>query len=196
MTLKESTISEKEVAEAQKRELNIDSGLNSDEKRDLIAEQNRDASWKVLGNICEVVSIFQYSIVVFYCQMVLADQLYSNENAIIPLVTAKLMWLLMETIMFYTYMLSSCGFILFRQFMGTFYVLQQSDIKKLLTDFIQYAAINLTWFNLNFMLVVMPLVMLLLLQPSFGDKFEDSHVTESGIHFQWIVWAIWACHVV
>ena len=34
-------------------------------KRELITIQNRDAGWKVIAQICEVLSVFFYSIVVY-----------------------------------------------------------------------------------------------------------------------------------
>ena len=46
---------------------------------------------------------------------------------------------------------------------------EQSDLAKSITDFIIYAQDNITWFALNFVLVVMPLVCIFLL----NDKAEN-----------------------
>ena len=85
------------------------------------------------------------------------------------------MWLLLETIVFYAYMFSTSAFILYRQCAGTFFPKEKSDIKKLIQDFITYAAINLSWFNINFLLCAMPLIVMLVLNPLLEKHYDDLH---------------------
>ena len=74
-------------------------------------------------------------------------------------------------------------------------MLKQADIEKLLSDFITYANINLTWFNLNFILCCMPPIVLFGIEPIFGDAMISKEEEETGMSFKWIVYSFWGCHV-
>jgi hypothetical protein len=81
---------------------------------------------------------------------------------------------------FYLYMGSTVGYIAYRQLSSTFAPKQHSDVKKLLTDFIRYAALNLTWFNLNFILCTIPLLVLLWVAPTYSG-LEDEDAKQKGV---------------
>ena len=105
------------------------------------------------------------------------------------------MWLFLETILFYTFMLSTTVFILYRQFSGSFFPTQQSDIKKIIQDFLHYASINLSWFNINFVLCVMPLIVLLYVNPHYNEYYDHDE-EEKGLDLSYLIWALWVCHVI
>ena len=105
------------------------------------------------------------------------------------------MWLFLETILFYTYMLSTTVFILYRQFSGSFFPTRQSDIKKIIQDFLHYAAINLSWFNINFVLCVMPLAVLLYINPHY-DVYYNHEEDDKGLDLSYLIWALWVCHMI
>ena len=105
------------------------------------------------------------------------------------------MWLIVETCAFYTYMASIVVFIIYRQLAGVYDVSARSDIKKLLTDFIKYSRLNLIWFNLNFVLAVMPALSIFVLEPLFGDRLV-AHEPYHGVPFKWIIWLQWSCHLI
>ena len=146
--------------------------------------------------------MFQFSVCIFLAQFVATDQLTDNTGKPVthitsactkreialndtefcetflyntPIWTSRLMWLLLETIVFYAYMFSTSAFILYRQCAGTFFPREKSDIKKLIQDFITYAAINLSWFNINFLLCSMPLIVMLILNPLLEKHYDDLH---------------------
>ena len=75
-------------------------------------------------------------------------------------------------------------------------MLKQSDIDKLLTDFLAYAEINLTWFNMNTILCLMPLLVLFILEPKFGAKLIEVEKHDEGLSYKWIVWLQLICHCV
>lgn len=106
------------------------------------------------------------------------------------------MWLFLETIIFYAYMLSTTVFILYRQCAGSFLPAQQSDIKKLIQDFLHYAAINLSWFNINFVLCIMPLVVLLYVNPQYQQDYLEHDEEIKGVHLKYLIWAMWVCHMI
>ena len=95
-------------------------------------------------------------------------------------------------------MFSTSAFILYRQCAGTFFPKEKSDIKKLIQDFITYAAINLSWFNINFLLCSMPLIVMLILNPLLEKHYDDLHPEdeEKGIQLKWLIWILWVCHMI
>ena len=69
---------------------------------------------------------------------------------------------------------------------------QISDFKKAVSDFVSYAAINLTWFALNFVLCVMPPICIFVLQRKTGGLTLDG---KNG-SFEPNMYLIWAIHVI
>ena len=76
---------------------------------------------------------------------------------------------MIETATFYLYMFATvfyiAGMALIRTFESANVV---SDARKAVLDFISYAAINLTWFALNFVLCTMPPLCIFVLQHNTG----------------------------
>lgn len=65
-------------------------------------------------------------------------------------------------------MLSSCVFIIYHQFVNGICCKKtdsKSDMNKAISDFITYAYSNLIWFAFNFVLVFMPVVTILVINP-------------------------------
>ena len=110
-------------------------------------------------------SVFIYQGTVFYAQMVLADTIFScaadGSCTIVPIQGNRMVWLMIETSSFYTYVFAAVAYIAWQMIKG---VCEKpdpySDRQKAIQDFICYASINLTWFALNFVLCVLPAICL------------------------------------
>ena len=76
---------------------------------------NRDGSWKLFSRICNTLSVFIYQGTVFYAQLVLADAVFSCDDngscVVMPLQGNKMVWLLIETCCFYTYVFAAVAYI-------------------------------------------------------------------------------------
>ena len=101
-----------------------------------------------------------------------------------------MIWLVIETATFYLYMTATVvyigGMTLIRTFESSSGV---SDAKKAMLDFIKYAAVNLTWFALNFVLCTMPPVCIYVLQQNTGGlTLEDKD--GSFLPNMYLIWAI------
>ena len=91
-------------------------------------------------------------------------------------------------------MISNTLYIVWRQCANTCQPQSQTDINLLLTDFIKYADINLTWFNFNIVLVLTPLACILLLQP-WENNFIPADMNGDQVKsYQWIMWVLFAAH--
>ena len=132
----------------------------------------------------------------FYAQLILAHYIFrcdAKGNCVMnPIVGNKTTWLVMEMACFYLYMLATVFYIIWRTLRSTCCETgeEKSDMYKALTDFINYSAINLTWFAINFVMVTMPLVSIVLLQGDYMVNPEASGSYES------LVWILWGMHVV
>ena len=130
---------------------------------------NRDGSWKLFSRICNTLSVFIYQGTVFFAQMTLAENIFNCANdgscTIEPIMGNRMAWLMIETCCFYTYVFAAVAYIAWSMIRG---VCEKpdpySDRAKAITDFICYASINLTWFALNFVLVLMPPLLIFWLQ--------------------------------
>lgn len=106
------------------------------------------------------------------------------------------MWILLEIVVFYSYITSAVAFVIFRQIRSTLVPKERSDIRALLIDFISYAEINLTWFNFNFVLVTGPLIVLWVIEPTLGKSTEDTaYVVRSDNLDYYLIWILFACHL-
>ena len=98
----------------------------------------------------------------------------------------------METTCFYAYMFATCVYT-----MGVMTVSacrparQVSDFKKAVLDHIAYASINLTWFSLNFVLVILPPLCMFVLEKYTHLGTLDANTAS----FHPIMCAIWAIHL-
>jgi len=72
-------------------------------------------------------------------------------------------------VIFYTYIFSIVLYILWNQIRSTISPPRYTDVKKILTDYIKYASINLTWFNLNAIMTIVPLIVIFVIQPGFKE---------------------------
>ena len=159
----------------------------NDEVAKLKAKYSKYNFRKSLAQIAIVISVFQYSMAVFYAQLALTNKIEdclqdpsllkcqedaSNTEQVF------FIWLSFETITFYTYMGATCIYITFNMFYNSFIVdaRSQSDISKVLEDFISYANINLTWFAFNMCLLVLPVFCVLRIQSEYEylDNHEDT----------------------
>ena len=104
-------------------------------------------------------------------------------------------WLVIETACFYMYVLATVFYIIWRQCVGIFDgdTLAKSDMTKALQDFITYAAINLTWFAINFVLVMMPPILLYCID---GPTLQLPGSTGSYIPIIYCLWGMHFCHFI
>ena len=131
---------------------------------------HRDGSWRVLSRILYTIAVFLYQGTVFLAQKVLFEQLVlcpadGSQCSIGIIRGTQMIWLVIETATFYLYMLATVVYIAGMAIVRTFESAGTvSDRKKAVLDFISYAAINLTWFALNFVLCTMPPLCIYFLQ--------------------------------
>ena len=153
----------------------IDSNMQDD--KDHVKNQHRDGVWKIFGRICDTIAVFAYQASIMYVQMNVSKV---AETCVKDPETGKLecemgspddnkmAWLYIEMYCFYLYMASTVTFIIYHQMIEGVCCkkrTQQSDMGKTITDFIEYAYPNLIWFAFNFVLVMMPLVCIVVLNP-------------------------------
>ena len=108
-----------------------------------------------------------------------------------PIVGNKTTWLVMEMACFYLYVIATVFYIIWQTISNTIYETgdEVSDMYKALTDFISYSTINLTWFAINFVMVIMPLLSIFLLQ---ADNMVNPGAKGS---YEPLIWTLWAMHV-
>jgi len=116
-------------------------------------------------------TVFCYQGAIFYVQL----EVYNNmtvcdaESCWLQSPTNVFsVWLYIEIYCFYLYMASTVFYIAYHQLVeGVCFRKEsdESDMTKTITDFLVYAKDNLTWFAFNFVMVTMPLVCLLMLNP-------------------------------
>ena len=164
---------------------------------------HRDGSWKLLSRILATISVFVYQGAVFYAQKVLADEIvtcgYEDGSAdeyfckYEPLRGNNQVWLVIETLCFYLYVLAAVAYICWRQLYGSCCknASAKSDMSKALNDFIEYATLNLTWFSFNFVLVCMPPILLYALD---SPDLQISSRTQSYIPIMYTLWAMHLIH--
>ena len=92
-----------------------------------------------------------------------------------PIHGNKTVWLLLETSVFYLYILSTVAYIVWRQCAGIFHSAELiSDMAKAVNDFIEYAELNLTWFAFNIVLIFMPVMCIMVQNPMLVKAGEDA----------------------
>lgn len=107
---------------------NRDSGLPLEEDSDKKATKeeiqlskektrHRDGMWKIYSRVCDTLSVFFYSAVIFYVQMTVYNVQLKCEGehgcVLAPPSHAEMVWLYIEVYCFYIYMISGVFFIIF-----------------------------------------------------------------------------------
>jgi hypothetical protein len=70
---------------------------------------------------------------------------------------------------------------------------EQSDITKIVNDFIKYANINLTWFSFNLILLGMPPLVIFIIEPLFQELIIED---QGDASLKWMVYILWFLHLV
>ena len=157
--------------------------------------EHRDGSWRIFSRILYTLAVFLYQGTVFLAQKVLFEQLvicpaYGGSCTIGQIKGSQTIWLVIETATFYLYMFATviyiAGMALIRTFESSSAV---SDARKAVLDFISYAAINLTWFALNFVLCTMPPLCIFVLQRNTGGLTLEGK-DGSFLPNMFLIWAI------
>ena len=99
---------------------------------------------------------------------------------------------MIETFAFYIYMAAAVGFIIEFQLRSTWLNAPVSDITKSVKDFITYASINLTWYSFNFVLIIVP-GLLIFMMDTEHDGIRMHHRKES--YHNLMLW-LWGTHIV
>ena len=145
---------------------------------------HRDSRWRTFSRFLDTVSVFLYQGSVFFAQWTLAtseqcvkigDDVNSPDSwDCNHLVGAEALWIIIETISFYIYMGAAVWFIVQFQLKSAWINSPQSDITKSVKDFITYASINLTWYSFNFVLILLPPILIFLMDTEHaGIKMAD-----------------------
>ena len=99
---------------------------------------------------------------------------------------------MIETFAFYIYMFAAVGFIFEFQLRSTWLNAPVSDITKSVKDFITYASINLTWYSFNFVLIIVP-GLLIFMMDTEHDGIRMHH--RKGSYHNLMLW-LWGTHIV
>lgn len=167
----------------------------ADQTKATLKMYHRDGSWKLMARVLSSFSVFVYQGSVFNAQMVLYDDMFrcddeGNYCIYEGIHGNRTTWLVIETICFYIYVLATVFYIIWRQCAGLFRNSKdKADMNKALQDFISYAAINLTWFAINFVLVVIPPILIFLL-----DSPDLTLPGATGSYLP-IMYTLWGMHV-
>ena len=71
------------------------------------------------------------------------------------------LWLVIETVSFYAYMSAAVVYIAAHMIHSEFTNEPISDMKKGITDFLRYAEVNLNWYAFNFVLIILPPILII-----------------------------------
>jgi len=170
------------------------SKIDIDDKTSARELLHRDDAKEVFASTLSIISVFTYQGIMFYCQMVLSNEIIvkdpvTNVITFKPIEGNQMIWLVIVTACFYSYMLSNMTYIMIRQCQSACCTsLPTTDRNKVLTDYIVYAQTNLTWFALSFVLCTMPFVCLLLVNVTYEDTTHQQS-------FLPIMYTMWAMHV-
>lgn len=171
----------------------------ADQTKETLKMYHRDGSWKLIARVLSSFSVFVYQGSVFNAQMVLYDDIFVCDAEDVCYFSGihgnRTTWLVIETICFYIYVLATVFYIIWRQCAGLFDsdVLGKTDMNKALQDFISYAAINLTWFAINFVLVVIPPILIFLLNSA---DLTLPGATGSYLPIMYTLWGMHTCHFI
>lgn len=136
----------------------------------------------------------------FYAQLsvttkykVCAEQYYDDDQKKYDCLAvnadrACLIWLIIETVAYYSYLAGSMAYIVYNQCLkvaGYQDASEKSDFNKVVTDFIKYANINITYFAFNMVLVILPLACIFFIQPVFTYTIPGNEKS-----YAWIVYLL------
>ena len=83
---------------------------------------HRDGSWKLFSRILSTLSVFIYQGTVFYAQMVLATEMINCDSTgachYVPIRGNTQVWLILETLCFYSYLFATVVYIAWRMLSG------------------------------------------------------------------------------
>ena len=163
----------------------IDSAAREDD--DTEKGQYRDSIYKIFGRVCDTLAVFMYQACIFYVQMNISNVASvcvtesdgTGIDCSLGAPKSNLMaWLYIEMYCFYLYMASAIVYIVYHQMVEGVCCKKQeseSDMAKTITDFLEYAYPNIIWFAFNFVLVMMPLVCLVKLNPNAENLDIDGN---------------------
>lgn len=121
----------------------------------------------LLTKVCETFAVFIYMGAVFFAQWTLSTsrdclELSHDDFAYCyTLIEGYQLWLIIETLSFYAYMVANCVYIFGWSLYSTAKNQEISDLAKQEKDFILYSASYMNWFALSFLICVMPPIMIL-----------------------------------
>lgn len=128
--------------------------------------KHRDSHKIAFASTLEILTVFTYQGIMFYCQMVLSEEIWVKVNdganthySLQAMDSNRMTWLLIEAACFYCYMLSAMTYLLYQSFRSCLCSATPiQDRRKALTDFISFSYYNMTWFALSFVLCIMPII--------------------------------------
>ena len=161
---------------------------------------NRDTRRKIFGRVADSAGIFIYQSAVFLAQWTLVISLECQDGDVgeygscVQAAGPTYFWVLMEAIVFYCYMGSNAVYIAYYQVRSSY--LEEpdtdSDLNKQTQDFLTYEKLNLTWFAFNFILIVLPPILM------YGIDNTDAinNLNSKTQSYEFIMYIIWIMHVV
>ena len=161
---------------------------------------NRDTRRRVWARLFDTCGIFVYQGAVFLAQWTLVMSLECQDESVgdtelcVKATGPTYFWILMEAIVFYSYMGSKCIYILFYTCRSSITQREDtdSDINKQTQDFLTYEKLNLTWFAFNFVLIVLPPFLMF----TVDHELDGNNLNGKDESFEFIMYIIWIMHIV
>ena len=161
---------------------------------------NRDTRRRVWARLFDTCGIFVYQGAVFLAQWTLVTSLECQDESVgetelcVKATGPTYFWILMEAIVFYSYMGSKCIYILFYTCRSSITQREDtdSDINKQTQDFLTYEKLNLTWFAFNFVLIVLPPFLMF----TVDHEHDGNNLNGKDESFEFIMYIIWVMHIV
>ena len=123
---------------------------------------------QTVSRILGIVQTYISQIAIFYAQwafMRSSLNVLDNEKSkefFTPVINGPtLIWLEIETVGYYSYVIAISAYIVWFQVVEFYRILLITDLNKQIMDFIDYATINITWWGFNFMKIVIPIFCLI-----------------------------------
>jgi len=147
-----------------------------------------------------VFQVFISQSAIFYAQQVSLQVYYkgyddeTKEYILDHIKGPATVWLRIETWAYYSYFISAIAYIIWMSIYNSIKNPIVTDINKQTTDFVEYARINMTWFALNFIKIILPIFLLFGMKDS--AKMEIESRKDQEISYKWLMYVCLLFNVV
>jgi hypothetical protein len=190
----------KETREEPRAQINEEDGSAVEQESSVHEIVFRDQRYKLVARFADTIAVFLYQTVIFYAQFTLfkfseAECIAADgqiDTSCRDVMYPYTLWLTIETVSFYAYMTAAVVYIAAHMINSEFTNEPISDMKKGITDFLRYAEVNLNWYAFNFVLIILPPILIFKVYQS-EDPIHH-HENSDGSYAKLMYW-LWAMHI-